>query len=416
MLNKQDNRRHKKISEWMVFMKFERVCVIVLDSVGIGSLPDASLFGDAGSHTLGHICDHVPDIDMTHLARLGLGNIAPLSAVPETNEPEAYYGKMGEVSVGKDTMTGHWELMGLKTETPFQVYPNGFPEELLNKFEELTGRKVIGNKPSSGTVILEEYGEEQMRTGDWIVYTSADSVFQIAAHEDIIPLEELYRACEIARELTLHDPYMVGRVIARPYIGNPGKFERTANRHDYALEPFGDTLLDMLDKKGIDVISVGKIYDIFSGKGIKESYPTKNNEEGILTTIKLLEKSFSGLLFTNLVDFDSMYGHRRDITGYARSLEEFDAYLGEIKKQIGENDLLIITADHGNDPTWTGTDHTREYVPLLVYNPTFTGHAGSLGTRETFADVAATIADIFSTEKPKIGKSFLNMLTGHHKQ
>lgn len=399
-----------------MMMEFERVCVIVLDSVGIGALPDAALFGDVGSHTLGHISENVPSMDLANLGKLGLGNIAQLSTIPKVNKPEAFYGKMAEVSVGKDTMTGHWELMGLKTKVPFQVYPNGFPKELLEKFEERTGRKVIGNKASSGTVILEEYGEEQMRTGDWIVYTSADSVFQIAAHEEIIPLEELYRACEIIRELTLHDPYMVGRVIARPYVGKPGMFERTSNRHDYALEPFADTLLDLMDKEGDDVISVGKINDIFSGKGIQRSYPTKSNEDGILTTIKLLKESFTGLLFTNLVDFDSLYGHRRDVAGYARCLEEFDSYIPELKEQIGEKDLLIITADHGNDPTWQGSDHTREYVPLLVYNPVLAKNATSLGTRETFADVAATIAENFSTAKPKLGKSFLGMLTGNGKE
>lgn len=397
-------------------MIFERVCVIVLDSVGIGALPDASLFGDLGSHTLGHICDNVPNIDLSNLEKLGLGNIAPLSTVPKVNKPEAFYGKMAEVSVGKDTMTGHWELMGLKTDVPFQVYPNGFPKELIEKFEELTGRKVIGNKASSGTEILKEYGEEQIHTGDWIVYTSADSVFQIAAHEDIIPLEELYRACEIIRELTLHDPYMVGRVIARPYVGKPGMFIRTSNRHDYALEPFADTLLDFMDRKGNDVISVGKINDIFSGKGIQQSYPTKSNKDGILTTIRLLKEPFTGLLFTNLVDFDSLYGHRRDVTGYAQCLEEFDSYIPELKQQVGEKDLLIITADHGNDPTWKGSDHTREYVPLLVYNPVLAKRAASLEIRETFADIAATIAENFSTENSKIGTSFLSLLTDHGKE
>lgn len=392
-------------------MKFERICVIVMDSVGIGELPDAPAFGDEGSHTLGHICQQVPAIQLPNLAALGLGNIAPLSAVPPADKPQASYGKMAEVSVGKDTMTGHWELMGLKVEVPFQVYPNGFPAELIGKFEEMTGRKVIGNKPSSGTEILDEYGEEQMRTGSWIVYTSADSVFQIAAHEDVIPLEELYRACEIARELTLHDPYVVGRVIARPYIGEPGAFVRTPNRHDYALAPFGSTVLDQLEAENYDVISVGKIYDIFTGQGINESFPTKNNLHGIETTIRLLERSFKGLLFTNLVDFDSLYGHRRDPAGYAACLEELDRYIPEFMKRTGERDLLIITADHGNDPTSPGTDHTREYVPILIYNPTLADQAVSLGTRTTFADLAATIADNFGVDKPGIGESFLGQLT-----
>ncbi|WP_307400551.1 phosphopentomutase [Paenibacillus anaericanus] len=391
-------------------MDFERISVIVLDSVGIGELPDASNFGDVGSHTLGHICQQVPGIKLPNLTALGLGNIAPLSAIPESDKPQAFYGKMNEVSVGKDTMTGHWELMGLKVDVPFQVYPNGFPTELMAKFEELTGRKVIGNKPSSGTVILDEYGEEQMRTGAWIVYTSADSVLQIAAHEDIIPLEELYRACEIARELTLNDPYMVGRVIARPYVGQPEAFTRTPNRHDYALEPFGDTVLNHLDDQGYDVISVGKINDIFTGKGIQESHPTKSNLDGILTTIELLKRSFKGLLFTNLVDFDSLYGHRRDPQGYAACLEEFDQYLPEILQQIGERDLLIITADHGNDPTAPGTDHTREYVPILIYNPSLARNTASIGVRNTFGDLAATIADNFDVAKTEIGQSFLNLL------
>lgn len=391
-------------------MKFERICVIVLDSVGIGALPDAPAFGDEGSHTLGHICEQVPKISLPNLTALGLGNIAPLPVIPSVEKPLASHGKMAEVSVGKDTMTGHWELMGLKVEVPFQVYPQGFPAELIAKFEELTGRKVIGNKPSSGTEILDEYGEEQMRTGSWIVYTSADSVFQIAAHEEVIPLEELYRACEIARELTLLDPYVVGRVIARPYVGEPGAFVRTPNRHDYALAPFGSTVLDHLQAAEYDVISIGKIYDIFTGQGIKESFPTKNNLDGIQTTIRLLQRSFKGLLFTNLVDFDSLYGHRRDPAGYAACLEEFDRHIPELMQQTGERDLLIITADHGNDPTSPGTDHTREYVPILIYNPALADQATSIGTRSTFADLAATIADNFGVDKPELGESFLGQL------
>ncbi|HEY2494433.1 MAG TPA: phosphopentomutase [Paenibacillus sp.] len=391
-------------------MKFERISVIVLDSVGIGALPDAPAFGDEGSHTLGHICEQVPNMKLPNLAALGLGNIAPLATIPETEKPQACYGKMAEVSVGKDTMTGHWEMMGLKVEVPFQVYPNGFPAELIGKFEAMTGRKVIGNKPSSGTEILDEYGEEQLRTGAWIVYTSADSVFQIAAHEGVIPLEELYRACEIARELTLNDPYVVGRIIARPYIGDPGAFKRTPNRHDYALDPFGETVLDHLKNEGHDVISVGKISDIFTGQGINESYPTKSNLDGIETTIKLLKRSFKGMLFANLVDFDSLYGHRRDPKGYAACLEEFDQYVPELMQQTGDKDLLIITADHGNDPTWSGTDHTREYVPILIYNPVLANDTASIGIRNTFADLAATIADNFRVTKPNIGESFLELL------
>ncbi|MDQ6418935.1 phosphopentomutase [Paenibacillus sp. LHD-117] len=392
-------------------MRFERITVIVLDSVGIGELPDAAAFGDEGSHTLGHICERVPEIRLPNLQKLGLGNIANLQAVPAAEQPLAAYGKMAEVSVGKDTMTGHWELMGLKVESPFQVYPNGFPAELIEIFEAKTGRKVVGNKPASGTDILDEYGEEQLQTGAWIVYTSADSVMQIAAHEDAIPLEELFRACEIARELTLHDPYMVGRIIARPYVGRPGAFERTPNRHDYALQPFGATVLDHLKQGGYEVRSVGKINDIFTGIGITKSYPTKSNLDGIRTTIDLMKESSGGLIFANLVDFDSLYGHRRDPLGYAACLEEFDHYIPELMRHTGNGDLLVITADHGNDPTYLGTDHTREYVPILIYNPRFSEAAGSIGIRNTFADLAATIADNFGVAELAIGTSFLDRLT-----
>jgi len=391
-------------------MKFERISVIVLDSVGIGALPDAAAFGDEGSHTLGHICEQVPDMKLPNLTAMGLGNIAPLATILQADKPLACYGKMAEVSVGKDTMTGHWELMGLEVKVPFQVYSDGFPAELIEKFEAMTGRKVIGNKPASGTEILDEYGEEQLRTGAWIVYTSGDSVFQIAAHEDVIPLNELYHACEIARELTLNDPYVVGRVIARPYIGEPGAYKRTPNRHDYALKPFGETVLDHLKNEGLDVISVGKINDIFTGQGINESYPTKSNLDGIKATIKLLNRPFHGLLFTNLVDFDSLYGHRRDPKGYAACLEEFDQYVPELMQQMSDNDLLIITADHGNDPTAPGTDHTREYVPILIYSPSLAKDSISIGTRSTFADLAATIAENFMVTKPAIGESFLELL------
>ncbi|WP_249870794.1 phosphopentomutase [Oceanobacillus saliphilus] len=391
-------------------MNFERVCVIVLDSVGIGSLPDADQFGDDGTHTLRHICEQSPNINLNNLESLGLGNIDHLPSINPVDHPKAFHGKMAEISVGKDTMTGHWELMGLEVKVPFQVFPNGFPKELIARFEELTGRKVLGNKPASGTAIIEEFGKEQKKTGAWIVYTSADSVFQIAAHEEVIPLEELYKGCEIARKLTLEDPYVVGRVIARPFIGEAGRFERTANRRDYALTPFGKTLLEHLDKDDYDVISVGKINDIFSGVGIQQSYPTKSNSHGIQTTIELLKDSFHGLLFTNLVDFDALYGHRRDPHGYAKALEEFDQYLPAIMNQIGEKDLLVITADHGNDPTHVGTDHTREYVPILIYNPLLERVAGDIGTRNTFADLAATLAENFNVKQPDIGESFLDLL------
>lgn len=388
---------------------FDKITVIVLDSVGIGELPDADKFGDKGSHTLGHILEKVPGTRLPNMQKLGLGNIAELPGLAPAEQPAAYFGKMAEVSSGKDTMTGHWELMGLKIETPFQTYPNGFPRDLVARFEQETGRKMIGNKPASGTEILDELGEEHMKTGAWIVYTSADSVFQIAAHEEIIPLEELYRACEIARRLTLEPEHSVGRVIARPFVGEPGAFKRTPNRHDYAVSPPEPTVLNALKNADKDVISVGKINDIFSGEGITSSYPTKSNRHGIDETIRLMGESFNGLLFTNLVDFDSLYGHRRDPEGYARALEEFDASVPDLLAQVGERDLLVITADHGNDPTHAGTDHTREYVPLLVYGKGLSA-PGSLGVRATYADLAATIADNFGVHASEHGKSFLQLL------
>lgn len=394
-------------------MKFDRIAVIVLDSVGIGELPDAEVFGDLGSHTLGHIVERVPQIQLPHLRRWGLDRIAPISNWSASSEPAAaYYGKMAEVSVGKDTMTGHWELMGLKMTVPFQTFPEGFPPELLIPFEERTGRKVIGNKPASGTEILDELGEEQMKSGAWIVYTSADSVFQIAAHEDIIPLEELYRACEIARELTIDERFTVGRVIARPYTGKPGAFKRTPNRHDYAVKPPQPTVLNALKDAGFDTIAIGKINDIFDGEGITASNPTKSNADGIEKTIEQLKQPFKGLVFTNLVDFDSLYGHRRDPEGYAAALEEFDRAVPELEQQLGERDLLVVTADHGNDPVHAGTDHTREYVPILMYSPSFK-QPGQIALRSTFSDLGATIAHNFGVEAPPNGTSFLSdLVTG----
>ncbi|GFR36820.1 phosphopentomutase [Insulibacter thermoxylanivorax] len=389
--------------------KFDRIALIVLDSVGIGELPDAASFGDTGAHTLGHIAERVPGFALPNMQRLGLGNIEALQGVPPAAQPLAYYGKMAEVSAGKDTMTGHWEIMGLKVTVPFNTFPEGFPSELIAAFEERTGRRVIGNKPASGTAIIEELGEEQMHTGAWIVYTSADSVFQIAAHEDIIPLEELYRACEIARELTLDERYAVGRVIARPYVGQPGAFARTANRRDYAVKPPAPTVMNALKDGGYDCIAVGKINDIFVGEGVTRAEPTKNNDDGINKTISLLKESFEGLLFTNLVDFDSLYGHRRDPQGYGEALMHFDRRLPEIMEGIGERDLLIITADHGNDPVHSGTDHTREYVPLLVWSPGLMSPR-SLGVRSTFSDVGATAADNFRVQLPENGQSFLQEL------
>ncbi|CAM3780918.1 phosphopentomutase [Cohnella lubricantis] len=390
-------------------MAFRRITVIVLDSVGIGELPDAERYGDIGAHTLGHILASKPDMQLPNMRKLGLGNIAKLGAWEEEKELRAYFGKMAEVSAGKDTMTGHWELMGLKVMTPFRTFPDGFPKELIAEFEARTGRAVIGNKPASGTEILDELGEEQMRTGAWIVYTSADSVFQIAAHEEIISLEELYEACRIARELTLKDEFAVGRVIARPYVGKPGDFKRTPNRHDYALNPPEPTVLNALKESGREVVAVGKINDIFNGQGVTRAIPTKSNAHGIEVTVEELGGSFEGLLFTNLVDFDSLFGHRRDPLGYAGALEEFDYAVPALLERLGPDDLLIITADHGNDPVHAGTDHTREYVPILAYSPSFSG-SGSLGVRETYADLAATIADNFGVKGTGNGKSFLQEL------
>lgn len=398
-------------------MSFKRITVIVLDSVGIGELPDATSYGDAGSHTLGHIVERVPELALPNLRKLGLANIAPIASWKQEPSPIGYHGRMAEVSVGKDTMTGHWELMGLRIDTPFRTFPDGFPDELLKAFEEETGRLVIGNKPASGTEILDELGGEQMKSGAWIVYTSADSVFQLAAHEEIISLEELYKACRIARRLTMKDEFSVGRVIARPYIGVPGAFKRTPNRHDYAVKPPLPTVLNALKSSGHDVIAVGKINDIFCGEGITRSVTTKSNADGIAVTLQEMQSDFHGLVFTNLVDFDSLYGHRRDPEGYGQALEEFDRALPALMGVMKEEDLLIITADHGNDPTHSGTDHTREYVPILAWSPSFSAGVGSeltgsghLEDRASFADIAATIADNYGITFTTHGKSFLNLL------
>jgi len=390
-------------------MKFNRICVVVMDSVGIGELPDAKEFGDEGAHTLGHIASGVSAFALPNLQAMGLGNIAPLANIPPADQPRGSYGKMAEVSVGKDTMTGHWELMGLKVTVPFQTYPDGFPKELLDEFTRRTGRGILGNKPASGTDIMDELGEEQMKTGSWIVYTSADSVFQIAAHEEIIPLKELYKACEIARELTLRPEFAVGRVIARPFIGQPGAFKRTTNRHDYAVSPPAPTVMNRLKDAGLACIAVGKISDIFSGEGVTEALHTKSNKDGMDKTIEAMKGDFRGMVFTNLVDFDALYGHRRDPEGYAKALKEFDDQLPELMERIGENDLLMITADHGNDPYHAGTDHTREYVPVLLYSPGLSA-AVDIGVRETFADLGATIADNFGLGALENGTSFLQQL------
>lgn len=390
--------------------RYKRVFLIVMDSVGIGELPDAHLFEDQGSHTLGHIAEKMNGIHLPHLARLGLGNIEEVKGVSAVEHPMAVYGKMKEASVGKDTMTGHWEIMGLKVEVPFRTFTDtGFPDALIKQFEERVGRKVIGNKAASGTEIMAELGEEHMKTGDLIVYTSADSVFQIAAHEEIVPIDELYRICEIARELTLEEPYVLGRVIARPFVGTPGKFERTPNRHDYALKPFEPTVMNALADAGFESIAIGKISDIYDGEGVTKAIKTKSNMDGMDKLIDTLSQDFEGLSFVNLVDFDALFGHRRDPIGYGKALEEFDARLPEVFEKLREDDLLIITADHGNDPTHHGTDHTREYVPMLAYSPSM-AQGASVGIRETFADLGATIADNFGVQLPKLGKSFMTEL------
>lgn len=385
---------------------FNRIALIVLDSVGIGALPDAASFGDVGVHTLGHIAE-TRGLSLPNLKNMGLSNIEPISGIDPVVKPLAHYGKMAEVSAGKDTTTGHWELMGVHTSTPFKTYPQGFPAELIQAFEKRIQRGVLGNKTASGTAIIEELGEEHMKTGSIIVYTSADSVFQIAAHEEVISLEELYSICEVARELTLDDRFAVVRVIARPFTGKPGQFQRTANRRDYSVKPPQPTVLNRLQDAGLDAIGIGKISDIYAEEGITRSIQTTSNMDGVDQLLQVLNESYHGLAFINLVDFDSKYGHRRDPEGYGQALEDFDRRLPEIMDRIREQDLLIITADHGNDPTYKGTDHTREYVPLFVWSPALSDQGVSLGVRSTFSDVGATVADNFGLQAPQHGTSFL---------
>ncbi|WP_433742966.1 phosphopentomutase [Falsibacillus pallidus] len=388
---------------------YKKIHLIVMDSVGIGEAPDAEKFNDKGADTLGHIAEKMNGLNMPNIGKLGLSNIRSLQGIEKASKPLAYYTKMQEASNGKDTMTGHWEIMGLNIETPFRVFPDGFPDELINALEEKSGRKIIGNKPASGTEILDELGKEHMDTGALIVYTSADSVLQIAAHEEVVPLDELYKICEIAREMTLDEKYMVGRIIARPFVGEPGDFKRTSNRHDYALKPFDRTVMNELKDAGKDVIALGKISDIYDGEGVTEAIRTKSNMDGMDQFIKVMDKDFNGLSFLNLVDFDALYGHRRDPEGYGKALEEFDARLPEVFEKMDDEDLLIITADHGNDPVAPGTDHTREYVPLLVYSKRMK-EGKELPIRETFADIGATVAENFGVKMPQYGKSFLSEL------
>jgi len=388
---------------------YKRIHLIVMDSVGIGEAPDAEKFNDKGADTIGHIAEKMNGLHMPNMGKLGLSNIREIQGIKKEEKPLAYYTKMQEASNGKDTMTGHWEIMGLNIKTPFQVFPEGFPAELIHELEEKTGRKVIGNKPASGTEILVELGKEHMETGAIIVYTSADSVLQIAAHEDIVPLDELYKICEIARELTLDEKYMVGRVIARPFVGEPGNFTRTPNRHDYALKPFDRTVMNELKDSHFDVIAIGKISDIYDGEGVTEAIRTTSNMDGMDKFIQTFDKDFTGLSFVNLVDFDAMFGHRRDPIGYGKALEEFDARLPEVFEKMTDDDLLIITADHGNDPIHHGTDHTREFVPLIVYSKRFQG-GKELPLRETFADIGAMVADNFHVKMPQYGTTFLKEL------
>ncbi|WP_028399540.1 phosphopentomutase [Ectobacillus panaciterrae] len=390
--------------------KYKRIFLIVMDSVGIGEAPDSEKYGDKGANTLGHIAEHMNGLHMPNMAKLGLGNIGEIKGVQKSEQPMAYYTKMQEKSAGKDTMTGHWEIMGLYIDTPFQVFPEGFPKELLDELEQRTGRKIIGNKPASGTEILDEMGKEHMETGALIVYTSADSVLQIAAHEEIVPLEELYKICKIARELTLDEKYMVGRVIARPFIGEPGNFQRTPNRHDYALKPFGRTVMNELQDGGYDVIAIGKISDIYDGEGVTKVLRTKSNMDGMDKLVDTLNMEFTGLSFVNLVDFDALFGHRRDPQGYGEALQEYDARLLEVLTQLKEDDLLLITADHGNDPIHYGTDHTREYVPLLAYSPSMKNGGQEMPICQTFAAIGATVAENFGVTMPQYGESFLKHL------
>ena len=376
-------------------------------------MPDAEKYGDKTADTLGHIAERQSSFKIPYLQKLGIANLKKLKGVPPVENPLGYQMIMSEASVGKDTMTGHWEMMGLYITKPFKTFTDtGFPQELLDELTKRTGHKIVGNKSASGTAILDELGEHQMKTGDMIVYTSADSVLQICGHEETFGLDELYRCCEIAREITMKDEWKVGRIIARPYVGpGKGKFTRTSNRHDYALKPYGTTVLNVLKDNGFDVISIGKINDIFDGEGITEKIKSKSSVEGMLQTIEVAEKDFTGLCFTNLVDFDANWGHRRNVDGYAREIEKFDVNLGVLLDKIKDDDLLILTADHGNDPTYTGTDHTREYVPFLAYSPSMKS-GGILETSENFAVIGATIADNFGVKMPEntIGTAILGKL------
>jgi len=381
-----------------------RVFIIVLDSLGIGALPDAAEYGDEGSNTLAAVATS-QKLNIPNLRRLGLYNIDGVDLQPKEPAPTGSFSRLGQLSKGKDTTVGHWEIAGLVSQWPLQTYPNGFPPEVIRALEEAWGRKILCNKPYSGTQVINDYGPEHLETGALIVYTSADSVLQIAAHEEKIPLEELYKYCRIAREI-MQGEHGVGRIIARPFIGKAGSFTRTANRHDYSLEPPSITMLDVLLEAGLDVIGIGKIEDIFAGKGVSESHPIKSNNDGMEKLSEMVKRDFKGLCFANLVDFDMLYGHRNDIDGYANALTEFDIWLGDFLPKLGSGDLLMLTADHGCDPSTPSTDHSREYVPLLIYSPNIKKGV-DLGTRSSFADIAATTQEIFAIPKRTQGQSFL---------
>ena len=391
--------------------KYKRIFTIVIDSLGIGAMNDSEKYGDVNVDTLGHIAESVDTFNIPNLQKMGIANLHPIKHVAPVENPIGYQAKMAEASVGKDTMTGHWEMMGLHITKPFKTFTDtGFPQELLDELTARTGHKIVGNKSASGTEILDELGEHHLKTGDLIVYTSADSVLQIAAHEDVISPEELWKICKQAREMTMKEEWKVGRIIARPFVGaKKGEFKRTPNRHDYALKPFGRTVLNELKDANKEVIAIGKINDIYVGEGITESILTKSNEDGMNQLLNVMKRDFNGLAFLNLVDFDAMYGHRRDPLGYAKCLEEFDVQLGDVLSQMKEDDLLIISADHGNDPIASGSDHTREYIPVLMYSPSMQA-GGELPIGKTFANIGATVAENFEVELPAIGESYLASL------
>lgn len=386
----------------------QRVILIVLDSVGVGELPDAAKYGDEGSNTLGNLAKAVGGLALPNMEKLGLGNIIDIEGVPAAKHPIGAYGKAAEKSAGKDTTTGHWELAGVISERPFPVYPDGFPPEVIEVFEKRIGRKVLGNKVASGTEIIKELGDEHVRTGMPIVYTSADSVFQIAAHEEVIPVEELYEICKIAREI-LQGDHAVARVIARPFVGKSGQYVRTYNRADFSLKPPHHTLLDCVEKAGMEVIGVGKIWDIFAGQGITKALHTEGNMDGVNKTLEAMDVLKQGLIFSNLVDYDMLYGHRNDSEGYAKALEDFDRRLPEIMEKLKETDVLIVTADHGCDPTTASTDHSREYVPVLIYGDRIKAGV-NLGTLSCFSDIGQTVADFLGCGRLRNGTSFKHLV------